>query len=47
MKLQFTYTLVMKTLADILNALIFINLIIMESLYGTYIREKKGYIEFS
>ncbi len=40
MKLQFTYTLVIKTVADFFNVLACINLIIMESLYGTYIRDK-------
>jgi hypothetical protein len=47
MKLQFTYTLIMKTLADFINIVICINLIIMESLYGTYLRETTGNIEFS
>ncbi len=47
MKLQFTYILVMKIMADIFNIIICINLIIMESLYGTYIREKIGNLEFS
>ncbi len=47
MKLHFTYTLVIKIIADFFNVLICINLIILESIYGTFIREKQGYIEFS
>jgi hypothetical protein len=47
MKLQFTYTLGMKFIADIFNIFICICLIIMESIYGNFIRQKQGNIEFS